>query len=75
MTLITDAALRDLRLRYNAAYAAYQSCVMALQEAIMSGTGPTKELVEKEAKALRALTGSRAMLLRGLADQVSDDGT
>jgi hypothetical protein len=65
--IITEAELRDLRLRYNAAYAAYQSCVMALNEAILSGATPTDQLLENEAKALRELTESRANLLRALA--------
>jgi len=67
-TKITDAALRELRLRYNAAYSAYQSCVMALNEAIMSGQ--SAELLE--AKSLRELTESRAKLLRGIAGLVFD---
>ena len=70
---LTDAELRELRLRYNAAYAAYQSCVMAMNEAIISGQKPTPELLENESKALRELTEARAKLLRGLAGRANDD--
>jgi hypothetical protein len=64
---VSDAAIRELRLRYNAAYSAYQSCVMALNEAVFSGTKPSPELIEKEAKALHELTEARGKLLRALA--------
>ncbi len=37
----SEKDLRELRLRYNAAYAAYQSCVLALSEAAMSGKKPS----------------------------------
>jgi len=70
---LTDAELRELRLRYNAAYAAYQGCVIAINEAIISGQKPTPELLENESKALRELTEARAKLLRGLAGRANDD--
>jgi len=73
MATITDAALRELRLRYNAAYSAYQSCVRALNEAIISGKTITPELVEHEAQSLRELTEARANLLRGVVGQANDD--
>jgi hypothetical protein len=58
-----EADLRELRLRYNAAYAAYQSCVMALNEAAMSRQEPSAALLENEAKALRDLTEARGQLM------------
>lgn len=64
---ISNAALRELRLRYNAAYAAYQSCVMALNEAVMAGVKPSPELLGNEANSLRELTEARSNLLRALA--------
>ena len=73
MTKITDAALRELRLKYNAAYAAYQSCVMALNEAVISGKKPKPELLQNEAAALRELTDARGKLLRALAGLANDD--
>src|SRR6187549_302159 len=68
------AALRDLRHRYNVAYTAYQSCVIALNEAALSGKKPAPELQEAEAKSLRELTEARrvqlaAMVLPGRADE------
>ena len=63
---ITEAALRDLRLVYNAAYTAYQACVHALNEATISGTPPSTELFKNEATALRNLTEARAKLLAAL---------
>ncbi len=62
--------LRELRLRYNAAYAAYaayQSCVLALSEAEMSGKKPSPELLKNETAALGESTDARAKLLAGMA--------
>jgi len=69
MPPVTDERLRELRLRYNAAYTAYQSCVLALNEAAMSGKPPSNTLLENEAKALRELTEARAKLLAAMADR------
>ena len=63
---ITEAALRDLRLIYNAAYTAYQSCVQALNEATTSGKHPSAQLIKNEAAALRELSDARAKLLAAL---------
>ena len=70
---ISDATLRELRLKYNAAYAAYQSCVMALNEAVLSGSRPTPELLENEGNSLRELTETRAKLLRALIELTNGD--
>jgi hypothetical protein len=56
---VTEAELRELRQRYNAAYTAYQSCVLALNEASVSGKGASRDLLENEARALRELTEAR----------------
>ena len=56
-------------MRYNAAYTAYQSCVLALNEAATSGNAPTPELLKNEAASLRELTEARANLLTALAEQ------
>lgn len=62
-----EAALQELRMRYQAAHAAYQACVRALTEAAMSGTTPSATLLEQEAKALDVLTQTRAKLLAAMA--------
>jgi hypothetical protein len=56
----TEATLRDLRQRYQAAYTAYQSCVDALTEMGLKGEKPSDELLQREAKALRELNEARA---------------
>jgi len=56
---ISDAELVDLRLRYEAAYEAYQSCVLALEEVWRGGEKPPAELVERHAKALSELSEER----------------
>ena len=55
-------------MRYQAAYTAYQACVRAVTEATMSGSIPSATLLEHEAKALGALTKTRANLLAAMAD-------
>jgi hypothetical protein len=67
MPTISDAELRALRLRYNAAYSAYQSCVLALNEIVLAGQPASDELLKSEAAALRELTEARGKLLHGLA--------
>ena len=56
-------------MRYNAAYTAYQSCVLALNDAAMSGKPPSKTLLENEARSLRELTEARGKLLAAMADR------
>jgi hypothetical protein len=68
MPKATEAALQTLRMRYKAAYTAYQSCVRALTEASMSGALLSKELLENEAKALRELTEARGNLLAAMLE-------
>jgi hypothetical protein len=63
----SEADLRELRLRYNAAYSAYQSCLIALNEAAMSGQAPSRSLLENEANALRELTEARGNLIAAMA--------
>jgi hypothetical protein len=60
-------------MRYHAAYTAYQACVRAVSEATMSGVLPSPTMLEKEAKALDALTKIRASLLAAMAADVRDD--
>jgi hypothetical protein len=62
-----DAVLQDLRLRYQAAYAAYQACATAVTEATMSGEVPSPTLLEQEAIVLGALTKARANFLAAMA--------
>ena len=67
--MVKDERLRDLRLRYNAAYTAYRSCVLALNEAATSGKHPSPELLRNEAAALPELTEARGKLLAAMADR------
>jgi len=69
----SDADLRELRLRYNAAYSAYQGCVIALNTAAMTGQPASPELLANEAAALRELTETRATLLAAMAAVVGAD--
>ena len=69
----SEADLRELRLRYNAAYSAYQSCLIALNEVAMSGQAPSKALLENEAKALRELTDARGNLIAAMAQAAMPD--
>jgi hypothetical protein len=63
----SDQERRTLRLKYQTAYEAYQSCVKALADANLNGNKPSPELLEKEAAALRPLIEARAKLLAALA--------
>jgi len=69
----SEADLRQLRLRYNAAYSAYQNCVIALNEAAMSGQAASQELLQNEAAALRDLTEARAALLAAMSSATRRD--
>lgn len=67
MPPVAEAALQELRMRYRAAYTAYQACVRALTEAAMSGAVPSTALLEQEAKALDVLSQTRANLLAAMS--------
>lgn len=67
MTRHPDEIIRELRQRYQAAYTAYQSCVDALTASMKHG-GPTDELLEKEAAALRELNEARGAFRDALLD-------
>jgi hypothetical protein len=69
----SEAELRELRQRYNAAYTAYQSCVDALTEMGLRGEKPSPELLEKEAKALRDLNEARAAYRDALMETAFSD--
>jgi hypothetical protein len=69
----SDADLRELRLRYNAAYSAYQGSVIALNTSAMTGQAASLELLANEAAALRELTETRAALLAAMAAAVGSD--
>jgi hypothetical protein len=56
---IRETELRELRLRYEATYDAYQSCVEALANVQRQGSRPTHDLLAAEAKALRELNEAR----------------
>jgi hypothetical protein len=56
----TEEQLLELRLRYQSAYTAYQSCVDALTEVSIRGERPDPELLRQEAQALRELNEARA---------------
>jgi hypothetical protein len=56
---VTDAALVELRLRYEAAYNAYHSCVLALEEVWRGGDRPSAELLGRHTMTLRDLNEQR----------------
>jgi hypothetical protein len=58
--------LRELRALYRHAYNTYMSCVEAFSEATEHGVWPSKEAVDREAKALDELNYSRQRLLDAL---------
>jgi hypothetical protein len=64
---ISDAELVDLRLRYETAYAAYQTSILALEEALRSGEKAVTELHERQKAALRELTDKRKCYRDALA--------
>ena len=68
----TSTDLQALRMKYNAAYTAYRSCVEALSNGSMAGEAPSPELLEKEANALRELTRARAKLLAAMGELADD---
>jgi hypothetical protein len=63
----SESVLQELRMRYHAAYSAYQACVRAVAEATMAGNLPSATLLEHEAKALGALNKVRASLMAAMA--------
>ena len=70
-TIVNDhqeAAFLALRLRYNSAYTAHQSCLRALAE-----VSPPGDLVANEAKALNALTEARRNLLAAMTEVANGD--
>jgi hypothetical protein len=69
----SEDELRELRQLYNAAYTAYQSCVDALTEIGLRGEKPSSELLENEAKALRALNEARAAYRDALLETAFSD--
>jgi hypothetical protein len=62
-----DTTVQSLRLKYNAAVAAHQSCAQALAEAGLAGNVPTEGLVEKEARARAELDRARQQLHAAMA--------
>ena len=72
MPRVTEAELAALRMKYQAAYTAHQSCLRAVTEAALSGTEVSPPLLEQEAKALRELTRLRAALLAAMAEAGGD---
>ena len=58
-TKVTDAELRSLRKKYQAAYAKYRDCAAALAKLGTDGERPSKALLSKEAKALEKLSVAR----------------
>jgi uncharacterized protein involved in exopolysaccharide biosynthesis len=67
MRQITEPVLRELRLRYQAAYSAHQSCAQALSDTSMKSATLRAELAGYEAKAKQALGDARQSLLAALA--------
>ena len=65
----TDERLRELKLRYKTAYAAYQGSALALGKGTTIGKHPSPELLGNEEAALRELTAARAKFLTALQDR------
>jgi hypothetical protein len=63
-----EGAFLALRLRYNSAYTAHQSCLQALAEI---STAPP-DLLAQEAKALAELAEARRNLLAAMTDVAKD---
>ena len=55
-----------LRLKYRIAYSAYRSCFDALSKASVGVEAPSKELLQREAAALREFGDARANLLAAI---------
>ena len=70
-----DAAIRSLRLTYNAAVSAHAACSRALAEATLRGDVPTPALVEAERKAKLRLEEARARLHQAMANALSGADT
>jgi hypothetical protein len=62
-----DAALRTLRMKCKTASEAHAGCIEALAGARRRGELPSRELLEREAKASRAVNEARANLLATMA--------
>jgi hypothetical protein len=75
MPPVNDTVLQELRMRYHAAYSAYQSCVRAVAEATMAGSLPSTALLEHEAKALGALNSLRARLMAAMTGEPEGGGS
>ncbi len=67
MRPVSETLLQELRMRYNASYAAYQACVRAVGEVTMSGSLASATLLEQEANARGALNKARAALMAAMA--------
>ena len=65
-----EATFLALRLRYNSAYTAHQSCLRALAEVSLS---PRGDLVANEAAALNGLTEARRNLLAAMTEVANGD--
>jgi hypothetical protein len=69
---VSETVLQELRMRYHAAYTAYQACVRAVAEATMAGSLPSAAMLEHEAKALGALNKLRASLMAAMVAEPGD---
>ena len=71
----SDAELVDLRLRYETAYDAYQTCAFALEEAWRHGDEPAPDLLARHRETLPHLNGERARYREALVQAafLSDD--
>ena len=58
-----EEALQGIRAHYRTAVVAYLRCLGKVAKANMTGNGPSAELVEDKAKALRELNDARRAFL------------
>ncbi len=63
--------LQTRRLKYNVAWAAHGDCLRSLTEARLRGDEPPPGLVEKEAKARRALEFARKQLRLAITESIT----
>ena len=63
-----NASLRALRMKYKSAFTAHESCMQALTDTKLRGEQPSRDLLDREAEALRVVNEARDSLLAAMAE-------